>query len=121
MQSFVAAQANTMELDLVAKASGNPITSGTVNFYLRAKSGTNVGKWFRGSDDSWQAAEAIAKAATHVSDGHWTVEIEAAAWIAEVRYSLYAKEDGDLHIAYSDEVVEVHTPSEVSFEATVAS
>ena len=121
MQRFKAGQANRMDLDVIAKASGNPITAGTVNFYLRAKSGSNAGKWFRGSDSSWQSSESIAGAATHVVDGHWSLSIASAAWATGVRYSLYAKESGDLHVAYAEEVIEVHAPSQVSFEATVVS
>ena len=123
MQSFVAGQANIVSRDLVAKATGNPITTGTVNFYLRAISGANSGKWVRGSDSSWQSSEVIAGTVTqvtgYVGDATWEISLAAAAWVSGVRYELYAKESGDLHIPYSDEVVEVHTPSEVSFEATV--
>lgn len=119
MQSFVAGQANILNVDMLAKATGNPITAGTVNVYLQAKSGVNEGKWFLGSGSSWEDSESLAGIATHVSDGHWKISIASAAWTAEVVYSLYAKESGDLHISYSEEIVEIHTPSEVSFEATV--
>jgi hypothetical protein len=121
MQFFTAAQANTMVADLVAKASGSPIVAGTVNIYLMAKTGVNAGKWFQTSDDSWQAAEAIAGAGTHQGDGHWACSIDVAAWTAGVRYSLYAKESGDLHIPYSEEVAESTTTSEtnITVETTV--
>ena len=119
MQSFIAATANTIHADVIAKASGAPITSGTVNFYLIALSDTNAGKWFRTSDNTWQASESIAAVGTHKADGHWTASIDADAWETHVRYLLYVKESGDLHIAYSEEIVEVSTPTEVSFEATV--
>jgi hypothetical protein len=119
MQSFTAGQANTVYADVLAKADGEPIISGTVNFYLLALSGDDAGKWFRTSDDSWQAFESIAAVGTHKADGHWTASIDSAAWVTEVRYMLYAKESGNLHIAYSEEIVEITTPKEVSFEATV--
>jgi hypothetical protein len=119
MQSFTVGQANTLYVDMVAKATGSPIIVGTVNVYLMAKSGSNAGKWFRGSDNSWQSSESIAGAASHVSDGHWSVSIASEAWTSEINYVLYAKETGDLHIPYTDEVLEIVTPSEVSFEATV--
>lgn len=105
MQTALTGQANILELPMVAKATGNPITSGTVNFYLRAKDGANAGKWYRGSDQSWQAAEAIAGAGTHSADGHWYLSFASAVWTRNVRYRLYAKENGDLHISVGDDVL----------------
>lgn len=106
MQSFTAAQSNTMYADMVAKANGDPITSGTVNFYLMALTGANVGKWYNASGGTWSATEAIAGTGTHQADGHWTASIPAGAWVTGVRYNLYAKESGNLHIACSEEVSE---------------
>jgi len=98
-------QDNILELPLVAKATGNPITAGTVNFYLIDKDGTNADKWYRGSDTSWQVAESIAGVATHRADGHWYLTLPSAVWEEEVRYRLYAKEDGALHIPVGEDVV----------------
>jgi len=89
-------------LDIIAKANGDPITSGTVNFYLLAITGTNAGKWFRGSDNSWQSSEAIADAASYKAGSLWQLSIVSAAWISGVIYNLYAKESGNLNIIYSD-------------------
>lgn len=97
-------QANIVALPLVAKASGGPITSGNVNFYLIALDGTNAGKWFRGNDNSWQVAEALAGAGTHKADGDWWVTLATAAWSINIRYRLYAKENGDLHIPVKEEI-----------------
>jgi len=119
MQNFIAAQANTVGYSVVNRSSGAAIVAGTVTFYLVARNGVNVGKWFRASDNSWQVAEASAGDGVHESDGHWTCEIAAEAWIAGVRYRLYAKESTDLHIAYSDEVAEITTPVSLTSEATV--
>lgn len=96
--------ANTLAATMVAKSDGAPITSGTVNFYVKALSGTNAGKWFQGSDSSWQAAEALAAAGTHSARGHWTAVIAATAWIADVAYRVYADESGGLNVAYGYEV-----------------
>lgn len=104
MQEVYSGQANLLSLPVAAKASAGPITSGTVNFYLVPDSGTNAGKWFRGSDTSWQAAEAIAGAATHKADGHWQLSVPSGAWTAGISYLLYPKEDGDLHIPIDDVV-----------------
>lgn len=93
-----AGQANTVGLAVAARATAAPITSGTVNFYLRAKDGENAEKWYKGGDESWDAAAQIAGAATHVADGHWDLSLPSAVWTAGVRYRLYGKEDGDLHI-----------------------
>ena len=105
MQIALTGQANILSLPVVAKASGAAITSGTVNFYLVAKDGTNAGKWYQGSDTSWQAAEAIAGAATHRSDGHWYLSLPSAVWTCNVAYTLYAKESGNLHIPVEDSVL----------------
>lgn len=105
MQTALTGQANILELPIVAKASGNPIISGVVNFYLRDKDGANAGKWYRGADLSWQGSESIAGAATHSADGHWYLSFPSAVWARDVRYRLYAKEDGDLHIPVGDDVL----------------
>ena len=122
MQSYTVSIANTVAADMVAKADGTPITTGTVTFYLIAKTGANAGKWFQTSDDSWQVAEAAAGAGSHTSDGHWTCSIDAAAWLADTRYSLYAKESGDLHIPYSEEVCDpiLSNVTQISGDATAA-
>ena len=104
MQEVYSGQANKVTLPLAARASANPITAGTVNFYLVSDSGANAGKWFQGSNSSWQAAEAIAGAATHKADGHWQLSIASTAWTPGISYLLYAKEDGDLHIPIDDVV-----------------
>jgi len=119
MQSFTAGQANTVVADLLGRSDGSPIVSGTVTAYLIARSGSHAGKWFRASDVTWQSAESSAGAMAHESDGHWTLSIAAGAWIAGVRYTLYPRESGDLHIPYSDEVVEISTPVEFTVESEV--
>ena len=101
MQEVLPNQVNEVSLPLVAKASGDPITAGTIYFYLV---NLNTGKWFRGSDNSWQVAQALAGVGTHRADGHWYVVLTAAAWIVNTRYKLYAKESGDLHIPVGEEV-----------------
>jgi len=94
----IPAQANVRARTVDARADGSPITAGTVNYYVVALTGDNAGKWFRDSDDTWQAAEAICGAMTHKADGHWTVSVAAGAWIDGVEYLEYAKESGDLHV-----------------------
>lgn len=111
MQTFNSGQANTVFLDVVAKASGNAITSGTVNFYLVAKDGDNAGKWFRASDASWQAAEASAGEATYKGGAAWHLEIASDGWDNGVTYNLYARESGDLNIIYTELVV----PSSIAY------
>ena len=105
MQEVLTGQPNILELPLVAKASGDPITSGTVNFYLVDKDGPNAGEWYRGSDQTWQESEAIAGAATHRVDGHWYLSFPNAVWTRGVRYRLYAKEGGNLHIPVGEDVL----------------
>ena len=95
-------QANTRTRSLVARADGTPITAGTVNYYLIALSGANAGKWFKTSDNSWDAAEQIAGVMAHKVDGVWSVAVDAEAWpTSGVEYVEYAKESGDLHVPTS--------------------
>jgi len=101
----IPAVANVRTADLVARADGSPITAGTVNYYVRAKTGANATKWFKTSDGSWDAAEQVAGSMTHMADGHWRVSIDAACWIDGVEYVEYAKEDGDLHVPVSADSV----------------
>ena len=100
MNTFNAGQNNTVKMDVVAKASGDPITTGTVNFYLKAVTGDNAGKYFRASDSQWQAAESSAGLATYDCGSALSLAIAAAAWISGVDYQLYAKESGNLNIVY---------------------
>ena len=81
---------------MVAKASGDAITSGTVNYYLKCLTGTNAGKYWDGN--SWETG-AQANAMTHQGDGLWTVELGASPFTDGVMYAEWAKESGDLHVA----------------------
>jgi hypothetical protein len=83
---------------MVAKASGSAITAGTVNYYLKSKTGTNAGKWWKDSDQTWAAVE-TANPMTHDADGNWTIELSASPFTDGVLYVEYAKESGDLHVA----------------------
>jgi uncharacterized phiE125 gp8 family phage protein len=98
-------QTNVCRLTLATKTSGSPITAGTVNFYLKALTGDNAAKWYKGADGTWDAAEQIAGAATHSSDGHWGLSLASAVWTSNVHYALYAKESGDLHIPVEQDVL----------------
>lgn len=117
MQSFTAGQSNKLTADLVNRSTGAPITSGTVNGYVKAMSGSDSGKWWSGT--SFTAVEAAAGAMTPDADGHWEMTIAAGAWTTGVRYKFYPKESGDLHVTYSEEVVEITTPTTLTVEATV--
>lgn len=118
MQVVYPRQSNVLTLPIVAKASGNPITTGTVNFYLKD---LDAGKWFRGSDSSWQSSEAIAGVASHTSDGHWSLSISSDAWIDQHKYLLYGKESGNLHIPVETSIwctKQLTTPMNVQTETT---
>jgi hypothetical protein len=119
MQSFTADQMNTIGVDLVNKSDGEPIIAGTVNLYLVARSGINSGKWWSFATETWSAVEISAGAMTHESDSQWTVDVVAGAWDTGVRYRIYAKESGDLHVPYSEEITEVSSPQNWTVEATV--
>lgn len=85
---------------LVKRADGAPIVGGTVNYYLLALTGANAGKWWKDSDQTWDAAE-TANAMTHQADGHWTRALAASPWGDGVAYLEYAKESGNLHVPVS--------------------
>lgn len=89
---------------ILARADGSPVTAGTVNYYLQARTGDNAGRWWRGSDSTWQAEEVIAGQMTHQGQGQWSVEIAAGAWIFGVEYWEYAAETGGLAAIVGDAV-----------------
>ena len=70
---------------LANRTTGGPITGGTVNHYLKALTGANAGKWWRASDNTWQAGE-TANPMVHQSDGHWVLDIAASPWTDGVHY-----------------------------------
>lgn len=82
---------------VVARASGAPITSGTVNYYLRAKSGAEAEKYWADSTETWEVAE-TANAMTHDADGHWEIDLTSSPFADAIRYLEYVKESGDLHV-----------------------
>ena len=43
--------------------------------------------------------------ATHRADGHWYLSFPSDVWTEEVRYRLYAKESGNLHISVGDDAL----------------
>lgn len=97
LASVLPATAQYRVKTVVAKASGSPITSGTVNHYLLALTGANAGKWWKAADNTWAASE-TATAMTHKADGNWSVQIATGAWADGVEYLEYVKESGDLHV-----------------------
>lgn len=109
-RSQEAGATNARAFTLVAKASGSPITSGTVNWYLKCVTGANAGKWWRDSDQTWQLAE-TANAMTHQVDGHWTRALAATPWLDGDLDLEYAKESGDLHVPVSRMLKVEYTPS----------
>lgn len=104
MQYAYINQSNEVSLPLVAKATGDAITSGTINFYLKD---IDSGKWFRGSDGTFQTSEALAGEATHETDGHWILTVASAAWLTNHRYRLYAKITGSTQISVGDSIIAV--------------
>ena len=93
------AQANVRTAKVVARGDGSPIVTGTVNFYLKALTGDNAGKWWVDSSATWSASEALAKAMTVSGTlGSWTVSIKAGAWIDGVEYLEECAESGSLDV-----------------------
>lgn len=106
------------EFTLIAKLTGSPITTGTVNWYLLALTGANSGKWWKTADGTWAASE-TANAMTHRADGHWTrdpVFDDTSPWTDGVEFLEYAKESGNLHVPVSRKLKAAYT----AYSAVVA-
>lgn len=102
MNDFRTQQAGSTQprcFTMIDKTSGNPLTSGTVNWYVKNISGANAGKWWRNSDGTWQNTE-TANAMTHQADGHWTIELTASPWA-----------DGDVSLEYAKSSTDIHVPT----------
>lgn len=102
---------------MIDKASGSPLTgASTVNYYLKNITGANAGKWWRDSDQTWQASE-TANAMTHQADGHWTRTLAASPWTNGEVSLEYAKDSGDAHVPVSRMLAVSYTPSANSARA----
>jgi hypothetical protein len=89
--------AHVREFTLVNRAIGAPIDTGTVNYFLKALTGPNAGKWWNEGSDSW-VASAQANAMTHEGAGHWSLTIDADAFSAGETLLEYASESSDVHV-----------------------
>lgn len=90
---------------LIGKSTGDPIINGTVNYYLKAKSGTDDGKWWRESDQTWQKIE-IANPMSHEADGHWEIDFTTSPFTSNgVRFLEYIKESDNLHVPDSRHLI----------------
>ena len=98
--------ANIVSADLLDVA-GDPITGGTVNFYLVAMTGTNAGKWYTlgESPAAWSATPVPAAIGAHLAEGHWTATIAAGAWVEGIRYLKYAREEDGDDVSVSEEAL----------------
>ena len=109
MQQVTPGQANVVTYGVLNKTTVSPITTGTVVFYLRCKTGTNADKWWKGADGTWSAtavsAEVTGSPPTHTDSGIWKLSIASGAWTAGARYDLYAIESGNLNIIVPEEVL----------------
>ena len=105
MQIALSGQANVLELPLLNKSTGDPIVSGTVNFYVVDKDGDNANKWYKGSDGLWYATEQIAGVATHRADGSWYASLPSAVWQSGKRYDFYGKETNDYHVTVGRDIL----------------
>jgi hypothetical protein len=94
---------------IIERTTGNPVTSGTVNWYLKNITGSNAGKWWRNSDATWQLSE-TANAMTHQADGHWTITLNGSPWVDGDVSLEYAKESADLHVPISRMLSVAYTP-----------
>jgi hypothetical protein len=89
---------------LVAREDGSDIVTGMVNYYCKTLTGANAGKWWKNSDQTWDATE-TANAMTHQGDGGWTIQLAASPFADNILYYEYSKESGDLHVAGNGRLV----------------
>ena len=114
MASYQSIEAGTLlprGFPLVAKASGGPISAGTVNYHLKALTGANAGKWWRKSDNTWQAVETANAMTYEDADGNWSLALTDSPFTDGIAYLEYAKESGDLHIPAQRWLIGEYTPS----------
>lgn len=99
MSSYQAIPAGTRRrgFTVVTRTTGAPVTTGTVNYYLLAKSGANAGKWWNDSTQSWAASE-TANAMSHDADGHWELVLDGDPFADGINYLEYVKTSGDTHV-----------------------
>lgn len=118
MQFATIGQANIIEFDVVSTL-GVAIESGTVYGYLRAKTGTNAGKFWDGS--AWQASKIKAGDMSHSVDQIWNLSIVSEAWEDDVQYAFYGVESGALNILYTETVVAFLKPAlSIQSETTIS-
>jgi len=89
---------------VVKRSNGDPVVAGTVNYYLKAKSGANAGKWWKDSDQTWADTE-TANAMQHDEDGHWEIDLTSSPFIDGIRFLEYVKESGNLHVPDSRHLI----------------
>jgi hypothetical protein len=93
-------QANTRIVTLL-DSDGAAVTDAggvTAQYYLKATTGANAGKWWKASDNAWSATEVSAGAMTHGQRGQWSVSIASGAWVDQVEYQEYAVDSGGVAI-----------------------
>ncbi len=105
MLTVPAGQTNTVGVDIVDPATGHGIATGTVAIYLIQRRGDDAGKYWDGEAGEWSATEASCGEATHESAGHWTIEVDASAWVSGDTYRLYGVLDGGSYVSHSLDVL----------------
>jgi hypothetical protein len=106
-------QANVLSASIVAKADGSPIIVGTVNAYVIADTGANAGKWFKTSDNSWSATEAVSGVCAFKGGSIWDVSVDAECWTAGIEYTAYYVESGGLNVIGSPERYRCEYPQDL--------
>lgn len=105
MITTIAGQANTVGVDIIDPQTGLGVESGTVAIYLIQRRGDDAGKWWNGTAGEWSATEASCGEATHESAGHWTIDVDADAWVSGDAYRLYGVLDGGSYVSHSLDVL----------------
>lgn len=84
-------QANVVPVTILNKSADGVTDAGgvTASLYLQARDGSNAGKWYRGSDQTWQVAESIASVLAHKGRGRWWASLPEAVWEAGAAYEAY--------------------------------
>jgi len=103
MRTVIPGQANPLIHAMVRGSDSQPLTVGTVYFYVLATTGTHAWQWWDGT--GWTATETPAGVGTHVSQGLWKCPVAAEAWTPGVAYEVYAVDAGHQCVVYSEQMV----------------
>lgn len=89
---------------VVNRGNGTGITSGSINYFLKSKSGDNSGKWWDDESEDWSDVP-VANPMTHEVDGHWGIQLASSPFVVNVRYFEYVVDVAGWHVPDSRHLI----------------